>query len=148
MLPITNRAAITFAALMLMCGCSRQEYTLAPVEGVVTKNGKPAAKVRVVFFADGDTIGPQAIGRTDAEGRYRLGLYDGRVGAPVGQHRVCLIDSSGDAGATNEIEEEQKPDKKQMKKPRIPPEYAGPATTPLRAEVKPAENQSIDFQIP
>src|SRR5690349_18745913 len=61
-------------------GCQRgPTWDLAPVEGTVTKDGRPLAHTQVFFVADLDagTQGPQAIGKTDKDGHYRLRTGNG-----------------------------------------------------------------------
>jgi hypothetical protein len=150
----------------VVCGCT-PELTLAPVEGVVKKAGKPAAKVEVIFMADGDTRGPRASAWTDAEGRYRLRTATGLEGAPVGTHRVCLIDQSSltaqaAAATLKGVPDETLKDIQGEKAGKIPPgvlkavvqlqlripeQYSRPDETPLRAEVLPGP-QTINFDIP
>lgn len=147
-------AGVGVLLLGVVCGCSGPSNTFAPVEGVVTRNGRPVPRVQVVFFADGDSRGPRATGLTDDAGRFRLVTDDGKEGAPVGQHRVCVIDASKLAGrvgllanrgadAANKAPQSKPTDKAAA----IPPQYARPADTPLRAEVRPGA-QTINFQIP
>src|SRR5581483_8268674 len=74
-------------------GCG-PKFTYVPVEGTVTKNGRPLANVEVVFLADPDaaTEGPRATGRTDEAGHYRLRTDHGDDGAVAGTHRVLVLD--------------------------------------------------------
>src|SRR5262245_27835102 len=74
-------------------GCQRGSmWNLAPVEGTVTKGGRPLADIRVVFWADVEagTQGPGTFGVTDAAGHYTLRTHAGDAGAAVGRYRVCL----------------------------------------------------------
>lgn len=145
-LPWRPPAARPYWAVLLLAvaagGCSRS-ITFAPVEGVVTKDGRPVAKVEVIFFADGDTVGPRASGWTDDAGHYQLRADLGQEGAPVGRHRVCLLDRSTPPQPFGEekkgTEDEKKPPS--PKALRFPPEYSDLVQTPLRdVEVKPGPN--------
>ena len=73
-------------------GCGKQSYRLAPVSGRVQWNGKPLAGAWVHFApkASKDNLapGPTAHGRTDRDGRFRLGVDPGHPGAVVGVNRV------------------------------------------------------------
>ena len=154
---LVARASWPAALLVAVAaGCAREpEIRFAPVEGTVTRNGKPVPRAQVVFLADGDTHGPRATGVTDDAGRYRLTADDGQNGAPVGRHRVCVIDTTLVAERLGLVAQhlpnkaaEKAPVPKVIGKPTgIPAGYGRPAETPLRAEVKP-EPQTIDFQIP
>jgi hypothetical protein len=78
---------------LLGTGCQR-ELPYGVVEGEVTLDGKPLTDVEVVFLPDPDrgTQGRRSVALVDREGRYRLASDAGRSGAPVGFHRVCIID--------------------------------------------------------
>src|SRR5262245_20110563 len=76
-------------------GCQqRPTLDLAPVEGTVSKGGRPLANIEVVFLADADTEtqGPRASGITDKAGHYRLRSHNGDDGVVVGKHRVLVVD--------------------------------------------------------
>ena len=83
------------AGLLVGCGES-QPYGVAPVSGKVTLDGKPLADARVVFFpqrsADVNTAesAPEAMGVTDAEGRYQLSTVFNDQGAAPGKSRVTI----------------------------------------------------------
>lgn len=79
----------------VLTGCGGEGYTVAPVSGTVTVNGKPTANVLVSFqpMASESNInpGPGSQAVTDASGHYELKLVvanEDRLGAVVGQHRV------------------------------------------------------------
>src|SRR5262245_35042525 len=77
------------ALAALAGGCHRgSAWSLAPVEGTVTKGGRPLQGVEVVFLADSDadTMGPRAAGRTDEAGHYRLRTDNGEDGVVVGKY--------------------------------------------------------------
>lgn len=87
-----------FPLLMaLMCvvivGCG-PGYTVVPVSGKVTVQGKPAAGIKVVFYPKGTESnpapGPFSQGQTDENGVFTLTTRDGAAGAIVGDHRVAL----------------------------------------------------------
>jgi hypothetical protein len=152
-LRLTARRPARFGVLLLfaVCGCSRPDITFAPVEGTITRNGKPVPHAQVVFMAEEGTQGPRAIGLTDDSGRFRLTRDDGKEGAPVGRHRVCVIDMTTASEKVSRRGREPAgrpaPVRKATVTPVIPPEYSRPGDTPLRAEVKPGQ-QTIDFQVP
>jgi hypothetical protein len=142
-------------------GCQgRPTFTCAPVEGTITKGGRPLAEVQVVFFGDPDagTLGPRASGATDKDGRYRLqgdvirGEPTPPDGAVVGKHRVCIIDLDVQADDVPAEADGTPPTisrvGKKRSKPssRVPPSYGNVKETPLRAEVRPGP-QTLDFDI-
>ena len=146
----------------LACGCERQpEY--APVEGTVTRGGRPVANIEVIFYADENTRGPRASALTDANGRYRLQTEAGTDGAVVGSYRVCLCDRdpafvmSLNMSTVAAFDKGRLPPELAGKIPaalpgkapvsRVPDRYMQPWGSPLRAEVK-SGPQTLDFQIP
>ena len=136
-------------------GCQRgPTWNMAPVEGTVTKNGRPLAHVRVFFVADLDagTQGPQSRGITDKDGHYRLRAGNGDDGAVVGKHRVLVIDL--EAAMKQRERAARGPQQKETARlppeivkrsqnelktvvdaPRVPPSYGRFNETPLRAEI-------------
>src|SRR5262245_13366194 len=85
---------ILLALLAASAGCQRGPmWNLAPVEGTVTKGGRPLRGIEVVFLPDADKQGPRASGLTDEAGHYRLRTDAGDDGAAVCTHRVCLHDT-------------------------------------------------------
>lgn len=152
----------------LVCGCERQPE-FAPVEGTVTRGGRPIANIEVAFYADENTRGPRSSALTDANGRYRLQTEGGVDGAVIGGHRVCLYDRdpafimSLNMGTIAAFDKGRLPPELAGKLPpstgkapaapgkalasRVPDHYMQPWESPLRAEVKPGP-QTHDFQIP
>ncbi|AWM39724.1 hypothetical protein GobsT_19170 [Gemmata obscuriglobus] len=155
-------APLLFAALA--CGCERQPE-FAPVEGTVTRAGRPVANIEVAFYADEPTRGPRSTALTDANGRYRLQADTGADGAVVGAHRVCLYDRdpafimSLNMGTIAAFDKGRLPPELAGKLPtgaimpgkapvsRVPDKYMQPWESPLRVEVK-SGPQTHDFQIP
>jgi hypothetical protein len=132
----------------------------APVEGTVTKAGKPLAGAIVVFYPDSDTPVPRSTSApTDKAGHYRLhSTRGGDDGAAVGTHRVCILDTHN-AGrnllghlpksAANAKEIQEKVGQLKIEVPvssRVPPSYGRFNETPLRAEVHPG-SQVIDLDV-
>ena len=85
--------ALLYGAACAGCGDSK-EYELAPVSGVVTVDGAPAANVEVAFQpiggAENPTPGPSSSARADGAGRFELLTIRDEPGAVVGQHRVLI----------------------------------------------------------
>jgi hypothetical protein len=93
-----NRVVLLCGLLALAVaaeGCQRgPTWNLAPVEGTVTKDGRPLPHIEVVFLTDIDagTQGPKASSFTDEAGHYRLRTDNGDDGAVAGKYRVVLFD--------------------------------------------------------
>jgi hypothetical protein len=145
------------AVAVTVSGCG-PKFTFIPVEGTVTKGGRPLRDIEVVFLADPDegTLGPRATGRTDEAGHYRLRTDSGDDGAVAGKHRVVILDLEASKKQVvrsfrgrpspemaKRLQEQQKTTAEAL---RVPPHYASISDTPLRAEVRP-EAQVIDLEV-
>src|SRR5262249_55314132 len=132
----------------------------APVEGTVTKGGKPLAGVIVDFYPDPGDRGPRSTSApTDEAGHYRLhSSWGGDDGAVVGPHRVCIVENRNEgsglfgrqskaAKLPKEAQEKLARLKKEASESRrVPRGYGRPTDTPLRVEVQPGE-QVIDLEV-
>ncbi|VTR95455.1 Uncharacterized protein OS=Blastopirellula marina DSM 3645 GN=DSM3645_16785 PE=4 SV=1 [Gemmata massiliana] len=135
-------------------GCSGSDTKLAPVEGTVTRHGRPIPHAQVIFVAEGDAGGPRATGVTDGSGKFRLTTDDGKDGAPIGRHRVCVIDTSAITDKMGLLSKQSVPEniakhattKSVNKGSSIPAQYGRPTDTPLRVDVR-AGAQAIELQI-
>jgi hypothetical protein len=117
-------------------GCQRKpRWNLAPVEGTVTKDGRPLADIEVIFWVDVETgtRGPRASGFTDESGHYRLRTDAGDWGAALGRYRVCLVDPQAEPDTLAE-------------KRRVSSRYERFNETPLQVEVHPGQ-QVIDLEV-
>src|SRR5437762_6131661 len=93
---------ILAVALLLVVGCKEEPYSVAPVSGRVTFNGKALANCEVMFqpvhTASNYNPGPGSYGITDADGRFTLKLIGKETpGAVVGKHKV-RFSMRGDPG--------------------------------------------------
>jgi hypothetical protein len=133
--------ALLFAAILPGCGEPRPEF--ATVEGVVKVNGNPQGGLAVRFTpsADKGNVFPaNASGITDDQGKYSLQYeYKGEIGpgTSIGWHRVTVFDTN--VGVTLQGQ--------QSKPPSIPFLYADLSKTPLEAEVKAGETNSIPLEL-
>ena len=128
---------------------------------MVTLDGKPLTDAEVVFLPDPEkgTKGRRSVALTDKDGRYRIASDEGRAGAPVGSHRVCINDLlAGPPGVALPVRPEdntKKPAGAQVedggprdpKRSRFPQAYCSANLTPFRdIEVKEG-NQVINFDV-
>jgi hypothetical protein len=129
-------------------GCGPQKLSFVPVEGTVTKGGRPVRNVEVVFLVEPGTgaVGPRATGKTDEAGRYRLRTDNGDDGAVAGTHRVVVLDLDAarkefllSMRSQDLSPEHAKRVEEQLKAAaearRVPPAFGNVNETPLRAEV-------------
>jgi hypothetical protein len=160
MRPILLTALVPLLALAVGCA---GEKPYGVVEGLVTLDGKPAANVEVSFLPDPEkgNSGPRSVALTDKQGRFRIANAEGRAGAPVGMHRVCVKDLlAGPPGVMQQLPPidpdnpgpgpvgaKPLPPTGQQKKLRFPSRYANSAMTPLRdIEVKEGQ-QTINVEL-
>ena len=157
---------LVLAALAVtISGCGRTEFAFHPVEGTVTKGGRPLRNIDVIFLADSEagTVGPRASGTTDEAGHYRLRTDRGDDGAVAGKHVILVLDpvvarrrmersfrgpQPKDAArpSSQNVKHLPAPRKTPADAPRIPSSYGRINETPLRAEVRPGE-QVIDLEV-
>lgn len=86
---------LLLSAALLQVGCSGDRPKLALVTGVVTYNGAPVSGASVSFSSD---VAPRnAVGTTDASGKYQLTTYEANDGAILGDYKVTVFkaDSTG-----------------------------------------------------
>jgi hypothetical protein len=133
---------LAVAAAAAGCQGEKPPYTFAPVEGTVTKDGKPLPGVFVIFWGDEDagTKQPLSSGSTDSAGHYHLHTEQGQDGAVVGRHRVCIRETGPlvQRFAGNRPANKQLPGELPAAGPaEVPPAYGRREQTPLRAEMRP-----------
>lgn len=119
-------------------GCSQSGPQLGEVTGTVTLDGKAVPNAEVHF---NPTVpgGSYSTGKTNAQGKYRLGFTQDRYGAMLGKHNVEIRtkkiapeDMPDDGSAANHVYVE------------LPKKYNVPGA--LSAEVKSGRN-TVDFEL-
>jgi hypothetical protein len=133
-------------ALALLAGCGSGGSGIAPVSGLVTLNGKPVAKVAVMFqpvAAPGAVnAGPGSYGITDEDGRYTLQLVGKETkGAVVGKHKVRFIAYPDAIDTTND-----RPQKRPKSASQIPAKY-NDLEGKMEFEVGASGTDSANFQL-
>jgi len=130
------RAAVLvalWAAVLAAGGCSsrvRGMPDLAAVSGRIVLDGRPLAKVAVIFSSE---KGHSSLGITDEQGHYSLKFIGNHRGAEIGRHLVAL---DGLGGLDH-------PPGPNFKNP-VPAEFGVKST--LTADVKPGTN-TINFDL-
>ena len=136
------------AALLLGCSGPKRPTT-AKVTGTVKYKGNPVEGAQVSFMAEGAPR--SASGKTDAQGKYQLSMFETDDGALIGKNTVTVSKTEMAAGAGSSSAE--KPDaaySQMMTKAakgvptatgkEIPLKYANPLTSKLQCEVKKGSN--------
>lgn len=96
---------VMIATLGTLSGCGGVEDRPAtyPVSGTVMYNGKTIAGATVSFWCDGASRA--ATGVTDAEGKFKLSMFDANDGALAGTHTITVSKIEGAAAPTVSPEE-------------------------------------------
>jgi hypothetical protein len=131
-------ARLAPAAVLLAAGCGPSVKFNEQVEGTVTLDGAPLPQVMVQFVPDvtGPSDAPTASGYTDENGHFKL-THDGdRPGAAVGKYRVVVLQGRGGRAS----DDPDAPVLPPPPGPRLPPQYAVAAQTPLRQGVTAAQH--------
>lgn len=83
-------SALVVLSLGLIAGCGSDGPQLAEVSGKVTLDGKPVPNA-VVTFNPLTAGGSNSLGKTDAQGVYRLEFSQDKKGAMLGEHEVEIV---------------------------------------------------------
>ena len=87
-------ALFTIFSIAISSGCGGKDYSLAPVSGTVTYEGKPVEKLRISFspvpIGENLAVGPFSKGVTDSEGKFTLKTRYDEEGAVVGAHKISF----------------------------------------------------------
>jgi hypothetical protein len=132
-----SRRLLLFAALLSGCADAGDQDT-ATVHGKVTYRGKPLPLGMVMFTPD--NMGPTASGAINTDGTYTLSTYSTGDGAVIGTHKVAVIAKEEQ---TNFEANAAPTDGKRL----IPDKYFLEVTSGLTAEVKPGEENEINFNL-
>jgi hypothetical protein len=136
------------AAAIVGCG---SDLNLAPVEGMVTFQGKPLANATVTFIPKGE--GSLGVGITDEEGSFSI-LTGGQAGVTPGMCAVTVSKMESSGGGQAALEKMSEADRQKMMmsgkmqgvmngtpKSAIPAQYGNAMTSGLSFEVmKDGEN--------
>ncbi len=135
-------SAVTAMGLALLVpGCSNSHRPVYPVRGQILVQGQPLPQAIVTFHPVGastDDLRPSA--QTDDQGYFTLTSYAGGDGAPQGEYAVTVtcFRSFTDRNASEGDESTRNV---------LPPRYANPATSQLRATVGEGNNQLAPLQV-
>lgn len=138
---------VGLSAILLTCcwmvGCGRKGPTVAPVEGIVTLDGKPVDAAGVLFSPLAG--GPSASGTTDAAGHFRL-TTGNLNGATLGKHSVVITksESVGVSAEDGDVSGMLSPNWKLVN--HLPSRYASAEMSGLSVEVQ-AEDNVFPFKL-
>jgi hypothetical protein len=135
-------------ALAVATGCTPSGVPVAQVRGKVTYKGKAVANASISFIPDARGVAP-ALGKTNADGEYRVTTFAVNDGAPVGTCKVAISLTGPPpplpphlANAPAAAETFQMPGK-----PLLPTKYFSVDTSGLTADVKAGTDNVFDFEL-
>jgi hypothetical protein len=154
--------AVGLAGLLAGCGGSEEDsYSLVPVTGTVTLDGKPLEGVTISFIAAEDNK-PRTDGndQTGAGGTFAA-KYRNRPGLAPGKYKVTVSEPVRPGSAAAKIPEEMRDDPQMLEIARqsakmvggsskaVPPPwpYESPTKTPLSQEVGPKGEKGLVFDL-
>jgi hypothetical protein len=154
-----GRGALAAALLLAAAGCG-DPHTPVSVSGVVTLEGKPVEGATVAFYAAaGGPEGRPALGRTDADGAFRLNTLGDADGALPGEYKVVIskwvpglpdlkvpdFPNTPEGRAQREDFLYRAYGERPRQKNTLPPRYGDLNTTPLTARVSGAT--TVKFEL-
>jgi hypothetical protein len=146
MIRFSKRWSLLYLLCLLLStvGCSDGGPPTATVEGTVKLNGKAMNTVMVEFWPDDG--GTKSMAETDADGKFKLMMENGKSGAVVGSHRVVLRDTAalGDKFLGREGETV---DLTQGKKARFSAKFGTLETTPVKFKVEAGKANQADLEV-
>jgi hypothetical protein len=127
--------------LLLLTGCGDEQPKLAIVHGKVTHGGVPLPGGTIVFTPDParGSLGPLARAEIQPDGTYSL-LTGDQPGATPGWHRVTVV--------SVQVASQPEPGQRfAMPHSLLQPRYRDPDLSGLTCEVKPAQDNLLDFNL-
>ena len=136
-------ALVACVGLLSLSGCGGNS-DLGSVTGTVTIDGEPIDYAAVTFMP---TQGRASIGRTDADGVYKLAYVIGQDGALIGNHKVYVTTRVKKEPAYGQKEGvEKSPIRLNGRKELLPKENCDRNYTELTATVESGNNE-INFDL-
>jgi hypothetical protein len=135
-----NRTLLALLGGLAVCGCGRGR-AIAPLSGSVAFNDQPV-KAGKVNIASGQGFAASA---AITNGRFRFKTQYGE-GVPPGPYKVSITPASMSDKEYLEVLAGRRPDSKPPDAD-IPAKYRDFATSDLRAEVKPGDDNQVHFEM-
>jgi hypothetical protein len=151
---VPSRLVVACIISLAVVSCSgddtaRPKVPVHPARGQVLYKGKPLADALVVLRpvtpVGGGAEPPQPTGRTDLEGKFLLHTYAGDDGAPIGSY-IVGVSSAPAYPETREMMKKVEPAPKAAPV-SIGTQYADPAKSGLKAEIKAGQNEIPTFNL-
>jgi len=132
---------VALSLTLIVPACSRKAHKpVHAVRGQVLVQGRPASQAIVTFHPVGAIEGdPRPSGQTDEQGFFQLSSYANGDGASEGDYDVTVTWFRSQNRTPTEGDESTRN--------VLPPRYANPATSLLRATVAPGDNELPPLQV-
>lgn len=134
-------SCFAIGAVLFLQGCGGPEDTRPArnvVSGVVTYKGEPVEEA-IVVFRPSEAGGQTANGRTDSEGVFTMGTFEGSDGVVAGDYTVMIskMESTGSSNALPEDDPNYDPNPKPEPPPKnlLPEKYASADTSGLTVSI-------------
>jgi hypothetical protein len=126
---------------LIVPACSRKAHKpVHAVRGQILIQGRPAAQAIVTFHPVGaNEDDPRPSAQTDEQGYFRLSSYAEGDGAPEGDYAITVTWFR--SLSRNPLEGDE------STRNVLPPRYANPTTSQLRATVAPGDNELPPLQV-
>jgi hypothetical protein len=127
-------AWLGWLGLLLLTGCGRDAEQLTTVRGKVFYQGRPLIGGTIIFTPDPERggNGPMSYAEIQADGSYTLRTRQG-MGAMPGWHRVTVTEAAPTVAIPGQR--------------HLPPKFSDPEQSGERREVKPGQENEIDFHL-
>ncbi len=137
---------IFLVATITLAGCSGQSG-LAKVNGKVTYKGQPVSGATILFMGDAGTRPATAVSSSD--GSYSLMTLDAKGAMPGNYSVVVTKTDAPPAGEPPSMEDAAKAANRPPPKPKelLPAKYSDATKSPLKAEVKLGQANTIDLTL-
>lgn len=150
---LRNTLAVGLVAIAMALGCSRTDPNrpkTVKAGGKVTLNGQPVEGANVTLAAEGQ--GRAGFGKTDAQGRFQLATTSAIDGVLPGTYQVSIMKQRTEGGMTSEesqafYEKTGKPPPPPKVIDELPPKYANPAASELKAIVNASGPNDFTFEL-
>ena len=131
--PLTSTWFLLLTAVGTLPGCDDGRVQTVPVNGVVRfADGEPVRTGTIEF--ESQVHGTTSASRIGQEGEFSLTTYVADDGAPVGEHKVIVVQLVIDDGTVQHAVDHGR---------GVPPKFRSYDTTPLRETVSEAGDEGI-----
>ncbi|MEQ8208978.1 MAG: carboxypeptidase-like regulatory domain-containing protein [Lacipirellulaceae bacterium] len=143
---VSHHFCVVLWLISISTGCGDGRPALYPVHGTIAyRDGQPVRQASVEFIPE--SPGPSPRGKTDTEGKFKLGTYENADGAPAGDYRVVVIQVLPPRGAEHvrKLGEEHAAHGGRIDVVSL--KHASPETSELSCTVEAKEQNDVKFVV-